>query len=290
MANTSAAPNPIDMTMTALSATIITGTVLASPINMTMTLLEPTVTAQTCLPDQADYVTSGWAGAAPRPIYNGLKKCQPAYDNERNLFDNMTTESINHHGVCMTFYIASYDTNYDKIFGEDGNRMFERKFGFNAFYTLPREDKLWSKFGIQGLDEFSMFIPKLQFQDASTFGNSALPGNHGINTYASYIPKTGDVVKANYDKYLYEIMEVKEEVGMYLLSKQHMWEFIVRPFKDEHISLSASTSASMEWIKDYTDKDTDIFNVSDVIDEEKPDVLYDPPTNEKSSGDPFGGW
>jgi drug/metabolite transporter (DMT)-like permease len=43
----------------------------------------------------------------------------------------------------------------NKIFGEDNNRSFVRKFEFMAFYTLPREEKLWNKFGIAGMDQFS---------------------------------------------------------------------------------------------------------------------------------------
>jgi hypothetical protein len=38
-----------------------------------------------------------------------------SYNNERELFDVLVTEAYNKHGVCLDYYITSYDKNYDKI-------------------------------------------------------------------------------------------------------------------------------------------------------------------------------
>jgi len=219
-----------------------------------------------------------------------ITKCSPTYNNERRLFDYFLVESYNHHGVCMTYYIASYNKNYDKIWGEDNYRFFERKFNFMAFYSLPREEKMWSKFGIPGMDRFSIFSSKLHFRDASTFGFNSVKGNIGQGTYPTYIPKMGDIIRSKYNNYLYEIVELKEEIGMYLLSKQHVWEFIVAPYKDEHISLSATTSTSMNEISAYTNKSSDIFNISSVIDTKKVPVKYVPKSGEHPNNDPFANW
>lgn len=217
-----------------------------------------------------------------------LTKCDPVYNNERKLFDCLITEAYNQHGVCLVYYVTSYNKNYDKVWGEDNNRFFERKFNFMAYYSLPREEKMWSKFGIQGMDTFSMFVSKLHFRDASTYGMTNVNSNQ-INTYQPYIPLVGDIIKSEYNNYIYEIVEVKEEIGMYLLSKQHIWEFIVKPYKDEHISLSATTSAGMSEISAYTNKSSDVFNISDVVDNKK-DLYNGNIKNEIPSKDYFNNW
>jgi len=229
------------------------------------------------LPSYLDYskVHSEW-----------IAKCGAQdYNNEKFLFDSVITEAYNKHGVCMTYYVTTYNTDYDKIFGEDRNRRFTRKFSIMSFFNLPREEKLWTKFGIQGMDNFSMFVSKLHFKEASRYNPSQT-----YTGYSSYIPKQGDVIASEYNKYIYEIVEVKEEIGMYLLSKQHVWELIVKPFKDELIALDPSTSATMTYIKDYTNKETDVFDVKDDVNDKKSDIIYDPKPSECEPDDPFGGW
>ena len=206
------------------------------------------------------------------------------YNNERELYDLMITEAYNKHGVCMDFYITSFDTNYDKIWGEDNDRRYIRRFQLMVFYTLPQEEKLWTTFGIEGLDSFNMQVSKRHFWIASQYDyNQTNP-----NAYSPYVPKTGDFIFAKYNKYIYEIVEVKEESMMNLLSKQHAWQFLVKPFKDKKIATTAATSASP--IADYTNKKTDIFDITQTINNKKNAVNYNPKPTEKNSQDPFASW
>lgn len=240
----------------------------------------------------ADYLTSKNSMGNNTNMPNGwITKCPTSiYGNERKLISKMISEVYKQHGVCMEYYITTYDVTYDRIFGEDNDRRFVRKFDFMAYYNLPREDRLFSKFGIEGLDSFSMFVSKLSFGGMSTFGNSKVRGNKGKGTYSSVIPKIGDLVHSRFNNYFFEIVEVKEEQGMFLLSKSHIWEFIVRPFKDTYISLSATTSASMSEISPYTDKKTDIYNVKSTVDTKKVNVVYVPKATEEAGKDPFNSW
>lgn len=155
---------------------------------------------------------------------------QQGYRQEKTLFSLFTTEAYNMHGVPMYYYVTTYDTNYEKIWGEDNNRRFVRKFKVMAYYELPPEDKVWNKFGIEGLDRFSLFISKRHFNCASQYGGNSI-----------YIPKMADIIMADYNRYIYEITEVKEESGMFLQSKQYVWELIVKPFQDEQISMTDFT-------------------------------------------------
>jgi hypothetical protein len=155
-----------------------------------------------------------------------------------------------------------------------------------SYFTLPREEKLWNKFGIAGMDQFSMYASKRHFKTASTYDFDQI----SANTYPAYIPQIGDIVMSDYAKYIYEIVEVKEEIGMYLLSKQHVWELIVKPFKDEHISVPADVSATMPEMTKYANKSTDIYDTRTTVDTRKTSVVYQPKSNEKPSGNPFGSW
>ena len=224
-----------------------------------------------------------------------ITKCDSKYNNERRLFNKVISESIKLDGVCLDFYVTTWDKNYYKIWGEDNNRRFVRKFAINGYYTLPREDKLWTKFGAEGIDTFSIFVAKEHFLLASLYDyqkKCRMYNNLDSSTgkELGYIPRIGDILMAGYNKYIYEITEVKEEAGQYLLSNQYVWEFIVKPFKDEHLTLSPDTSASMTYIQNYIDKDTDIFDVKTVVDDKKIAINYAPKTGEKSSQDYFGGW
>jgi len=207
-----------------------------------------------------------------------------SYNNERELYDLMVTEAYNKHGICMDYYVTSYDKQYDKIWGEDNNRSYTRRFQIMAFYNLPREEKLWSKFGIEGMDSFSMYISKRHFWEASQFDD--IQTNPRANQ--PYIPKAGDFIYAKYNKYAYEVVEVKDEIMMNHLSKQHVWELMVRPMKDEKIATTPATSASP--IADITNKKTDKFDVTSTINDKKDAVNYQPKPTECNSKDPFANW
>ena len=199
------------------------------------------------------------------------------YQNEKDLLSVMINEYFNKYGVCMEFYIVSYDEKYDKVFGEDNNRRYVRNFSIMANYQLPKEEKLWSKFGIEGLNEITLYVSKRHFTQVSKDGNGV--------SYER--PQIGDILKSEYDNFFYEITEVAEDTGMFFQSKQHIWEINIRPMKDEFIDTTNETSASdISKVVNIPD----IFDIRDVVDVEKEDILYKPKPGEKPNDDPFGNW
>ena len=184
----------------------------------------------------------------------------------------------------MDYYITSYNKQYNKLWGEDNDRRFIRRFQIMTYFTLPREEKLWSKFGIEALDSFSLYVSKRYFWDASRYDDERISST----SFDPYIPKAGDYLYSKYNKYLYEIVEVKDEVMMNLLSKQHVWEFMVKPFKDEKIATTSLTSADP--ISAFTNQQNDKFNISDDINNKKLNVNYNQPSTECDPNDPFGNW
>jgi len=202
----------------------------------------------------------------------------PAYNNDKSLMAVMVNEVFNKFGVCMEYYITTYDTNYDRVWGEDNNRFYIRNFEFMCKYELPREDKIWSKFGIEGSDEVTIWISKRHFTTAS------IDPNNGV----SYVrPQIGDIIKADFSNYFYEITEVAEDTGQYFQSNQFIWELSVRAMKDENISTSQELSASD--ISKVTNLN-DLFNIDNDVDIEKESVIYIPEKGEKPKDDPFGNW
>lgn len=198
------------------------------------------------------------------------------FQKERDLFSVVINEYYNKYGVCMEYYIVSYDTKYDKVFGEDNNRTCRRNFKVNGYFNLPREDKIWTKFGIEGTDEIIMWVSKRHFRGAS----------HS-NGEPEYIPQIGDIIKSEYSTYFYEITEVAEDTAQYFQSNQFVWELHIRPMKNEYIDVTPELSASDYAMATSLD---DIFNIDNNVDVEKEDVVYKPETGEKPKNDPFGNW
>lgn len=220
-----------------------------------------------------------------------IRKCDGQdYSSERQLYRSLNTEAYNKFGVCMTYYVVSYDTQYDRIWGEDNNRRFVRKFEFMGFYPLVSEEKMWTKFAIQGIDEFSIFVSKDHFRVASTYGQSTVAGNVGEGTYPIYIPDRGDIVQAMFNRYLYEVTNVKEEAMMIHLNKRYVWELIVRPYTDEHLSLDSTTSASMGTVSAFINVKPDILDIRQSAIGLAGQIAYTPKSCERPSRDPWSGW
>jgi len=199
----------------------------------------------------------------------------PEYDKERKLLSSFIIEGINTFGMCCEFYIATYDTKFDPIFGEDGNRRFERSFDIMSYTKQPLENKIWTKDGIVLIDNFSLWSSKKHFKDASMVGNNL----------EYFPPKMGDVLRTNFNNSFYEITEVVESDTTYLQSRQFAWEFIVKPFKDELIKTSDNTKDSS--IANYTNKAKDIFDITNTVDLKAEKTMYRPKLGEKAQKNPW---
>jgi len=198
--------------------------------------------------------------------------CSDQYDNDRELASIVNMEMWNMYGVKINFYKTTYDVNKDKIWGEDNDRYITDEWNVMSYFQLPKENKMWSKFGIEGVNDFSMFISKLHFRDMTD----------------DYIPRIGDLILTPYNNKLYEISEVKEEAPMFMLSKQYAWELIVKKAKIQN-ELSVSPSLSASPISEFYKVD-DVFDIKDDVDIEKEEVIYKPKPTEKPNNDPFGNW
>ena len=216
-----------------------------------------------------------------------------SYDNDRMLYKDLNMEGLNIYGTPLTYYVVSYDTTYDPLFGEDDDRRIARKFPIKAQFQIPPELELYAGQGIEGLDNFTMFVSKKHFEHFSQYDNDStmfpVAWPEDTSAYSAYTPKAGDILKSEYNNLFYEVLDIGEEEEMFL-QKKHTWIFTVRPFRDEHLSLSASTSATMTEISAHLGAD-DIMDHNDYITSAEEDVLYDPSATETSSSqDDLDGW
>jgi hypothetical protein len=158
-----------------------------------------------------------------------------AYDNEKLLYEKMVAECINIHGVEMMYYVLTFDINYNKIWGEDNDRRFERCFSFMTLYELPREDNNFTQLSIEPFDVVMMTVSKKHFEQASKCDSNG----YKQPQLTSYKPKIGDIIKSEYANYFYEIVDVSHEENMFLQSK-HTWTFTCKPYKHEHHEIKES--------------------------------------------------
>jgi hypothetical protein len=214
---------------------------------------------------------------------------QSQYVNDKKLYDSVITEAYNKFGVPMVYYVVDYDKNYDKIFGEDMDRVIERKFNCMAYYELQEEIEMFTKWGIEGIDNFHLYISKSHLEIASTYNiDGTMSGStSGEGTYPSYTPKRGDIIRSVYNDRWYEIVNIQQEQEQFLQTK-HSWDLIVKIRKDEHMTVSDALSA--DGISDITDIQNDIYNLSGAVELEKPDIIYAPGPGERAVDDPFNGW
>lgn len=222
---------------------------------------------------------SDWKNYDALPNKDYFVEDSSIYDKERDLYESLLSEAFNKNGTVLIYYTSTYSTSKEQIFGEDDDRFFGRKFEIMGYYDLPKEDQLWSKWGIEGLDNFKINVSKKHFTSAST----------SADAYSAYTPKVGDLIRAKYNNIFYEVIDVGEEEEMFL-NRKHSWGFLVKPFVDSRVRLSADTSATMNILSAHTNQEEDLFNISDVIDTEKTDILYNQPDSEDDVNDIWSNW
>jgi hypothetical protein len=210
----------------------------------------------------------------------------PEYVADSQLYNSIISEVYNNFGVPMEYYVTTWNTSADKVYGEDNARQFTRRFNFMAFYELPSEMSNWNIYGIDGIDNFFMHCSKVHFAKASTTSGDGLPSTSGI--YEEYTPKAGDIVYAKYTKKFYELLSIRDADEVFL-QKKHSWTFTVKPMIDQHIIPAPSMSATD--IVPFTDQD-DIMSITDTVETEISGIEYTPGATEESAQaqDKFSGW
>jgi len=218
------------------------------------------------------------------------------YDADRNLYKNMQAEAFNIYGCAMMYYIVTYDTSYDPLFGEDNNKRIYRRFPIKAVFDLPKEEDEFSKFGLENLDNIEMHVSKKHFEVMSKYDTSGVniypvQFNEGkTNVYDAILPSVGDIIKSEYNNVYYEVLVLHKQEEMFL-QDNHSWKLTVRVFNDETLTLTPATSAAMTEISAVSNIE-DILEVNDYITSADIPIQYTCATSEASSNQPDinDGW
>jgi len=231
--------------------------------------------------------TSGTFLTCDEPGYGYFDPLSSCYDGEDAIYQSLVEESINTAPIPAVFYVISYDTSHDEINGEAPTKKIIRKFDFNGYNEeLPRDEMMRSNGygGMFGLDRFTLYVSINHFRTQSMkdyLGNAMV--------YPEYIPRSGEFVLLKYSNKYYEIVSV-EDVTSITLQRKNTYTFMLKVYEDDHAQMIPSTSASMkDDIMKVIDID-DIFDVSDLVDQEKESILYKPAVDEEEPQDPFVGW
>jgi hypothetical protein len=206
------------------------------------------------------------------------------YNSEKELFQLLSTEYINQHGVCCVYYVTTWNVDYNRIWGEDMDRFYVRSFDFMTMFELPTEVGVHSVQGFNLQENFHMYTTRRHFS-AALRTNGICP-----EFYDEDIPVVGDIIQTKYNHRFWEITNAKPVAMDLHLQSKHAWDISVIPWTNEQISLSASTSADLASPLPTQVNTEDIFNISDTVDEKKEPINYDPPDNEQSKDPNMSGW
>ena len=198
----------------------------------------------------------------------------PEYNDASDVLSINMAQAINTYGLCFRYYVRTYDTKYDMIWGEDNNSRYVRTFDFMGMYSSPDENVFFTKFGIDQNDDIKIHVVKRHFEAVSN----------------QYPPKTGDVIERLSDNVLFEVLSVPPVNDFtYFQRPKHIWEIIIKTYKDESIIANPVLSATTLATQTHQ-ADSDIFDVRNIIDTKKDEVLYQPKPGEKPQQNPYANW
>jgi len=215
------------------------------------------------------------------PAANSLtKKCSSAYSGDRELMQTLSQESITKFGIPVEYYYIGYDENpadVDKIFGESQNRKVLNVWDNVMFWhKLQRENRIWSKLGIESNDSFSSWTPKAHFQHVT----------------GGYYPQAGDIFREKIPNgRFFEVLEREEgdNEAVWFQSRQYMWEV-----KLKLLTLDGTITISEQYknteLYKLINKTVDVLDIAGDVEVKKDSVIYTPKPREAPNNSPFMGW
>jgi hypothetical protein len=212
---------------------------------------------------------------------NWLHKGQAYYNNERKLYDQLNTEFVNLNGMVGEYFVTTYDKDYDRIYGEDNNRRYVRKFDFMFFSDEMFEpDYTNNMYGLYADNTYTIDVAKNHFLEASRYGSD--PNKQQEDelsegfTYSEeynfepYQPHVGDFIKIKSVGLYYEVNNVKNRYTS--LQGTSFWSLTLIPMKENQESeVSNELGMGDQMMQDIGQlgtqrkEDLDLFDMTDVV-------------------------
>jgi hypothetical protein len=230
-------------------------------------------------------------------------------------------------GTFVKYYATSYDPTSDALYHEDNNRTVERYFDVPVMLTFQPENEIYSRFGIQHLDEFEVHVHMSLFMElqyaslrkmcvepaCSSTEHNPVWSQRGYEAFryhgysaAQIFPKAGDLLKIEAFDTLYEIESVKDAAPEYQHRwRKYWWKLFLTPAMDNGKTVDAEVLNDPEqegFINDlmgtmnnngsvvdqFGNPVGNVFDVSSSVDELKKSVLFRPPEVNESVSDISG--
>ena len=213
------------------------------------------------------------------------------YANEKLLYNKITSEAFDQHGVKGDWYVVDYSTNNEKIFGEDLDKHITNNFPVKVYMEAPMEERQYNQFGMEDLDNFVAYCNMLQFEKYSN----------------GYVPKYGDIFRPYYNGVFYEIINVYNTDDQFL-NTPHTWRFTLRVWRNNMLTtdnsvtgersmtydntnaISTEPPSELTDISEYTENGSDTLKQNDIVEEIIDDQKFDDPNPINTNNNPFGGW
>lgn len=200
-----------------------------------------------------------WSYQSNTGVSSFFKRHNGFRDQER--YQRVSRNFVIREGTLVKYYTSSFDPySSDPIYHEDNNREIERYFDVPLILSFQPENEIYSRFGIQHLDEFEVHLHmglflELNYANLRKIGVvPACPTNehnpiwwqrgyeafryHGY-TFQQIAPKTGDLLKLESFNTLYEIESVKDAAPEYQHRwRKYWWKLFLRPAVDSGQSIS----------------------------------------------------
>jgi len=230
--------------------------------------------------------------------------------NDQERYRRQSLGFVKRQGTFVKYYWTSFNPYVDPLYHEDTNRTVERVFDLPIIFSFQPENMLFSRFGIQQLDEFEAFIHMSLFFELN-YANmrkgcvepACDPNTHnpefyqrGYENYSYHgysaqqmIPKAGDLVKIEAFDSLWTVESVQSGAPEFQFRWHKYWYRISLKTAydsgmtvDQEVLNDPNQNNYVNDILNTQDPDSPSYNqypldVSCVVDQLKKDIIYRPP-------------
>jgi hypothetical protein len=241
------------------------------------------------LQNQQSCMVKDWDWTNPNTIGNPDSDCAKS---EAALIESLTKEAYDLAGFEVQYYVFNYDTQRDRLYGEDVNRAIERRFALQVY--TPNIPTLTRTYRIEGFDYDELITLNCtvnSFRESSRYSWSDDRSKREPKFDPMMSPRVGDILYFPFIDIFYTIYNVKDfaEKDAIFKSIAITYQIICKVWRNNRNEvMPVDENDQLEEISSYQSLDS-MFNIDNQIDKKK-DVLYTNKDEVKSIVDPFEGF
>lgn len=236
-------------------------------------------------------------------------------------YEIATKSFVKDHGTFYKYYTTTFDTSANPLTKEDNVRNIDRVFDLPVQPGFNPQNEVYKRFGIQYTDKIEIYIHMALFLERNyqSLREAGIPpecdpekhdpewSQRGYSTFnyhgysaAQIFPKSGDLMKLEYNNILYQVASITDEIPEYEYMWHKFWwkaylevatdngqtvsqDVINSPVNEHFIdnlfgsTVLNDTSSGSPVISDSTGTGNPMVIDKDALIEFKQDVLFRPP-------------